>query len=444
MKHRASSPPSRCPAGRYALVVATSLLSLVLLSLLRFIDGDEGYLLLAAKLVSEGKLPYRDFFFPQGPLLPVLYAALLSPFGITWQSGRFLSAALAAGTGWLVLVAIGRRGGDPPAKAFGAFLFATTALAFAWLPIAKTYSLAAFFSMAAYVATLPARDEPRATRRAIGLGLSAAMAVGVRLYCLAVVPILFVAFWRSVRRDKRRELIVALGAFVAGLLPSLWICASDPENALYGLLGYHLNRSALGFGASLSQKVLVVRELLGFGSSGHAAGLQLTALLVVLGIAAWRGARQVRRDGALAVAAGLAIVSLLPTPTFSQYFALCVPLLIPAVALSLSDAWSKRSMLARRSVLVGALAGYAALGAVEWIRYGVTGNSVIGVDRPEAWTLSASAEVARLLDTQAECGPVLSSWPGYLLESKAAPFEGSENHFSTLACRKGARYCRPA
>lgn len=405
----------------------------IVTSQLRFIDGDEGYLLLAAKLVAEGKLPYRDFFFPQGPLLPLLYATLLSPFGITWQSARFLSALLAAGTGWLVLVAIDRRGGCFRAKAIGALLFTTTAFAFAWLPIAKTYALAAFFSMAAYVATLPAKDERTATGRAIWLGLSAAMSVGARLYCLALTPVLLVLFWKSLRTDIGRNLALAFGAFIAGLVPSLWICAFDPDNAFYGLLGYHLNRSELGLVASLAQKALVARELIGFGPSGHAAGLQVLALLIVLGAAAWRGPMQLRREGALWVAAGLAVVSLLPTPTYAQYFALCVPFVIPAVALSLSASWPKLSSTTARFVMVASLSAYAALGAFEWFRYGVSGKSIIGVDRPSGWTLVASAEMARLLDAHAACGPVLASWPGYLLESRATPVAGLENHFSIQA-----------
>ena len=36
------------------------------------VNQDEGWYLYAARLVGEGKLPYRDFFFTQGPVLPFL------------------------------------------------------------------------------------------------------------------------------------------------------------------------------------------------------------------------------------------------------------------------------------------------------------------------------------------------------------------------------------
>src|SRR5712691_3395498 len=40
----------------------------------RAIDCDEGFYATAARLVWEGKTPYRDFFYQQAPLLPYVYS----------------------------------------------------------------------------------------------------------------------------------------------------------------------------------------------------------------------------------------------------------------------------------------------------------------------------------------------------------------------------------
>jgi hypothetical protein len=40
------------------------------------VNQDEGWYLYAARLVKEGKLPYSDFFFTQGPALPFVYSVL--------------------------------------------------------------------------------------------------------------------------------------------------------------------------------------------------------------------------------------------------------------------------------------------------------------------------------------------------------------------------------
>ncbi len=51
------------------------------LSRVRPIDGDEGYYATAARLVSEGRTPYLDFFYPQMPLLPYVYAPAFKVVG---------------------------------------------------------------------------------------------------------------------------------------------------------------------------------------------------------------------------------------------------------------------------------------------------------------------------------------------------------------------------
>src|ERR1700740_731179 len=86
------SPPTLCeapPANQpttlrtkkrpllFAAVVVACMLylaGLVHYAQVRPIDGDEGYYTTAARLVWEGKTPYRAFFYPQGPLLPYIYS----------------------------------------------------------------------------------------------------------------------------------------------------------------------------------------------------------------------------------------------------------------------------------------------------------------------------------------------------------------------------------
>ena len=47
----------------------------------RLIAKDEGFYVVAAQLVSEGRVPYLDFFYPQMPYLPYLYGSFLRLFG---------------------------------------------------------------------------------------------------------------------------------------------------------------------------------------------------------------------------------------------------------------------------------------------------------------------------------------------------------------------------
>src|SRR5579872_3619535 len=65
---------------RSTLIAIVSTASLIYLAGLiyyaahRPIDGDEGFYTTAARLVWEGKTPYKDFFYQQAPLLPYLYS----------------------------------------------------------------------------------------------------------------------------------------------------------------------------------------------------------------------------------------------------------------------------------------------------------------------------------------------------------------------------------
>ena len=67
------------------------------------LNQDEGWYLYAALETTRSHMPYRDFFFTQGPVLPVVYgwlAPLWSPFGVA--GGRVLTALLGMGGGVLV------------------------------------------------------------------------------------------------------------------------------------------------------------------------------------------------------------------------------------------------------------------------------------------------------------------------------------------------------
>ena len=66
--------PESAAAWILAAVIAVSVV--VLAVWWGGVNQDEGWYLYAARLVGEGKVPYRDFFFTQGPILPYIYSAL--------------------------------------------------------------------------------------------------------------------------------------------------------------------------------------------------------------------------------------------------------------------------------------------------------------------------------------------------------------------------------
>ena len=69
---------------------------LVYYAQMRPLDGDEGYYTTAARLVWEGKTPYKDFSYPQGVLLPYLYSWIWAVHPRSLVAMRCLSAACGA------------------------------------------------------------------------------------------------------------------------------------------------------------------------------------------------------------------------------------------------------------------------------------------------------------------------------------------------------------
>ena len=115
------------------------------------VNQDEGWYLYASKLVGEGKLPYRDFFFTQGPVLPFLYSVM--PIrGLL--SGRLVTLAFSV-LATLVSMALARRLVSPERRGAAALtVFAMLAcniyhVYFTTIP--KTYAIGSLFVVVGFL-----------------------------------------------------------------------------------------------------------------------------------------------------------------------------------------------------------------------------------------------------------------------------------------------------
>jgi len=115
------------------------------------LNQDEGWYLYASRLVAEGKLPYRDFFFTQGPVLPFVYS-VLPVHGLL--SGRlatygFSIAATAVSIAFArSLVPVGRR----RAVSLAVFsMLACNLYHVYFTSIPKTYALGALLVMSGFL-----------------------------------------------------------------------------------------------------------------------------------------------------------------------------------------------------------------------------------------------------------------------------------------------------
>jgi hypothetical protein len=390
--------------------------------LVHLIDGDEGYILLAAKLVASGRMPYRDFFFPQGPLAPLAYAPIP-----TWYAARALSAVAAAATGTL-LVANLRSRVSTSVVAVAALAYATNALALAWFPVAKTYALPMAFLYAAHVL---ASRAGRGWLTAVLTGILCAAAVAGRTYLVVAVPFVMSSLFSAGAPQRRRLLVGTLAMVVAGGLLAIPLLTA-PASALYSTIGYHLVRmdfarpSVATIVEAFEQKRWVVKQLLLIEPGERAPALQL--LLIVGAVVA--GARSADRRPALRLAAALFVVSMLLSPTQIQYVCFVVPFLIEAAALGMRPIRTGRL----RAVAAAAATAYAVTTLMEAHRFALSGDNVPGItEKPENWRIGSVVDASKRLSAVAGDSLVLASWPGYLVESSARPWPGAENNFGFLA-----------
>ena len=408
----------------------------------RFIDGDEGFYLLASRLVLEHKAPYMDFFYTQAPLLPYAYALWIKLFGISWFSARSFSAALTTILGLLICEHVCQETRRWVAGLAAVVLFASSTLIFAWFPLVKTFSLAALFLFGAYVIVTRLSSTSSPWLVAVA-GLLFGLSVDTRSYVVGLAPIfLWWIFRHSEARNGIASILWFLCGFTIGIVPCAYLFVASPDRFLFNNLRYHALRSDAGLIGAWKSKMAIARIVL-FGAENNGVQFSILSTMSFAAILVLR----MRRGAALLaflIAFVLGFISILPTPPLTQYFCMCVPFLIVAAVCGTSDyVTSLRGARPKRIAVlasIAVLAIFVASSVPSFRRYLVTGDKVIGVrganDAPN-WTLERVSAVSKAIDQVAMPKEKIASfWPGYIFESKTEPYPGFENNFGQLVASK--------
>lgn len=413
--------------GLLFLVVSVSAGFFPLLAVDRLISRDEGFYVLAARLVLEGELPYLDFFYPQMPLLPYLYALPIMAVGESWEVLRIITGGAGAALAVLLYLFL-RSSGVVWIAALTAWLwFLTSHLTIGWFTVIQTYSFSTLFLFLAVWLAGSGRCTPLS-------GLLFSAAVQIRLFFAALAPLFL--------RKTRSELISFSLGFSALLAVSLFLFVLDPSAFLYNNLGYHFSRSGASLSEGMEHRWLILKILIGFHDSQKFDSFQ-TPFLVVGLLAGFLYAKGMPAPvRSMRNAAGLLVlVSFLPDPVYLQYFCTVIPFALVVTFERISFLWI------RCGSVVGRIFIAAAMIAASWIyakdvvreigRYTSTGQGVIGIGGPgraEDWSLERLADVRIMLKEElSDTEMVYAEWPGYLFGTSFEPVLGSENHFARLA-----------
>ena len=121
------------------------------------LNQDEGWYLYAARLVSEGKTPYRDFFYTQAPVMPIVYSSFTSIWNDFGILGARIFTMLLGAVGIAFFCALAARLAMPGRRSASALvvflLLGSNLYHLYYVAIPKTYSLAALF-VSKYCASL--------------------------------------------------------------------------------------------------------------------------------------------------------------------------------------------------------------------------------------------------------------------------------------------------
>jgi len=364
------------------------------------VQSDEGWYLTAAREVLEGRLPYRDFMYTQGPLHPYLYGLAQRLLGSGLLTARVTSWALFLATvTWAALVA--RRFGGSLAALFALALIGSASMTF-WVWTLPLTHASAGFCLVLGIDLLTRRSND-ARREAGGLlAIAIASAIRVSLVGALVCAVVWIGY-----RRRSPAALAAAASFALAMLAALVgpFAFASPENFRFGLWGYHAVRSQ-----QFSPHPMPVSAAVWW--QGKATFLlelvRNYAVLVCAGLWAiliarrridgdWRPDRGEPRGllfiGAIVI--GTALISMIPHPVHVTYAGVLVP---PASALCgvvLAGAL-ERSRFRRVTPLAWAVVGCLAIAGWTYAR---------GLDPSE---LARVRQAAAAIDRALPPGPLLT------------------------------------
>jgi hypothetical protein len=263
------------------------------------LNQDEGWYLYAARQIHQGMLPYKDFFFTQAPLTPVIFALtheVWAPYGIL--GARCLNAVVgllaAFFSAWLAWRMAPERVRFYAALT-GFALVACNVYQSYFTSVIKTYSLTALFIVAG--ALVLSWVGGRGGVWAAGFaGVLFALATGTRVSTVMVLPVVgLYLLWRKQELKPWCWLAFGVGAtlgIVCVFAPWLVMCGEQFRFAL----NFHTARAGEPFTGAM---------LLKAGFLSRTVNAYFVTFALMLGVAAAYGAKRGGKNRCLEVASGV-------------------------------------------------------------------------------------------------------------------------------------------
>lgn len=202
------------------------------------INHDEGWYLYAARLVYEGKQPYKDFAYFQGPLLPYIYGLPQRLFGEGILTGRLTSFAFGLLT-FLLVAKLARRLAGDMAAVFALAICCTATIFFWAFSTTRTEPLVTALTMISLYFLITGDKEPIASLLASS---TMVLAAATRVSCLpATLCVIVLSLYKNRASRARIALIfllISLQIFLLFVLPLM----QSPSHMLFNVFTSQLQR----------------------------------------------------------------------------------------------------------------------------------------------------------------------------------------------------------
>jgi hypothetical protein len=240
---------------------------------------DEGFHILTAQLIKDGRLPYIDFFFPQTPLNAFWNAAWMRLFGDSWRMVHAVAAVEAIGAVFLTADFVYRHMPVPrwrlPSSLLVAVLVASNIQVLQFGPVGQGYALALLLSVGAFRLAVWAVGVSNPLAAALA-GMAASAAAGATLLAAPYAPVLLLWLVVYNRAGQRWMKAVAflVGAMVAWL-PVLWLFLQSPRVVRFNIFDYHMRYREVDWSDAIPHDIDVLTSWL---ESSQALVLGLLAI----------------------------------------------------------------------------------------------------------------------------------------------------------------------
>jgi len=220
------------------------------------LNQDEGWYLYAARLIATGQVPYRDFAFTQGPVMPYVYA-FFQPV-INWgglAAGRGITALLGLAGAVLAAVLAGKLASSGLKSSAALLCFSLVAVNVYqsyFCTVVKTYSLSILLLVLAFL-LLHRAIAGSGGRIAVMLSAALlALAAATRASAAVALPIVFcLLLWERRKIKFPAWLYFFLGGAIVSVLVLGPFLAKCPFNFYYFAGRYHSLREGGGLAETL-------------------------------------------------------------------------------------------------------------------------------------------------------------------------------------------------